>query len=72
MSDKRKDRTTRRKNHCTSCGEKLPKVKKQWGLIWEDGAGFCRRCLFIIRYNIGYFERFPDELKDYEDLNDSL
>ena len=61
----------RAKNHCTGCGKKLPDTKRGWGLVWEDGTGFCCKCLYHIRVAIGYFERkdrtlAPKRRKDYK------
>ena len=55
--DKKKNKvyTDRPPWRCTSCGELLPKNKKEWGLIWKsEQDGMCVSCLTQIRENINY------------------
>ncbi len=58
-------------DHCTGCGKRLPETRRGWGLVWDDGSGFCAKCLYDIRVKIGYFERIdktyaPKRRKDYK------
>jgi hypothetical protein len=55
-----KGKPTRLKGKCTGCGTWLPESILGWGLKWDDGAGFCAKCLYDIRQSIGYFE--PEEV----------
>lgn len=49
-------RIPRQEWHCTCCGERLPKYRNNWGLIWENKVtGMCRTCLIKIRDAIGYY-----------------
>ena len=56
-------------NQCTCCGEKLPSDKKGWGLNWNDGAGMCAKCLYLIRKSIGYFDRLEKKKKKRQVLD---
>jgi len=52
---KTKQRIPRIQGICTSCGIKLPKSRRYWGLVWDNNnAGICATCLSRIRQEIGY------------------
>lgn len=49
------NRIPRTKRRCTRCTSRLPNSPKAWGLIWEDGSGFCKYCLIEIRLAVGFY-----------------
>ena len=58
---RRSERTLRKPFHCTACGGKLPRVRRQWGLVWDSNLhGICVECLHTIRSQIGYKYRELD------------
>lgn len=54
----------RKDGHCSSCSIKLPRNRPNWGLVWDNkDNGMCKACLFAIRSAIGFYDKYPDQLK---------
>ena len=62
---RKSERASRKANHCTACSSKLPKSKRQWGLVWDTNIhGICLACLTRLRANISHKYLSDDMLDD--------
>jgi len=67
-----KNRSVRGEWLCTVCGQTLPKLRKEWGLIWNSELhGACVPCVHELRSAFGF--RFSLDLDALLSLcNESL